>query len=78
MADFPKERLHAALPPEHPAHATVDELGLEIEKSEPSSSAIKERVGVLRSIPELEATIANWWDNPVTQRVIDDLVKIGL
>jgi len=29
-------------------------------------------------VRELEATIANWWDSPTTQRIIFDLTEIGL
>jgi hypothetical protein len=29
-------------------------------------------------VRELEAVAANWWDSPITQRIIADLTQIGL
>ena len=75
---LPIEELHAALPDEHPAHATIDELHAEIQAPKPNPDAIAQRVGSLRALPELEATVANWWDHPVTQRFISYLGQIGL
>jgi hypothetical protein len=75
---LPSEDLHAALPDEHPAHETIDELHAEMQAPEPSAEAIHRHVGTLRRLPELEATIANWWDSPQTQRFIANLGQIGL
>jgi hypothetical protein len=74
----PRERLHAALPQEHAAHATIDELHAEVGKGSPSRRAIEKHVGALRALPELEAIVANWWDDPKTQRFIANLGQIGL
>jgi len=70
--------LHASLPPEHPAHATIDELHAELGKSAPDRRSIEAHVGRLRSVPELEAAIATWWESPPTQRFIANLSQIGL
>jgi hypothetical protein len=74
----PRDELHAALPGEHGAHATIDDLHAEVESSKPDPNAIERHVGALRGLPELEATVANWWDSPVTQRFIANLGQIGL
>jgi hypothetical protein len=75
---LPAEDLHAALPEEHPAHDTIDRLHAEIASPKPNAQQIHKHVGALRSLPQLEATIANWWDDPKTQRFIGNLGQIGL
>ena len=76
--DLPREQLHAALPEGHEAHETIDRLHEEIASEAPRSTSIRGHVGALRSLPELEATIANWWDDPKTQRFVSYLGQIGL
>jgi hypothetical protein len=78
LATFPAERLHEALLSSHEAHATIDQLRAELGKAAPSGEAVKRHVSALRSVPELEAVIANWWDSPITQRIVFDLTQIGL
>jgi hypothetical protein len=73
---FPREDLHAALPTEHDAHATIDQLHSEVEGPAPDPRSIEQHVGHLRALPELEATIALWWENPNTQRFIANLGQI--
>jgi len=75
---LPREDLHAALPPGHAAHATIDKLHGELERSAPDRRSIEAHVGRLRSVPELEAGIATWWESPPTQRFISNLSQIGL
>ena len=75
---IPREDLHAALPEEHSGHPAIDELHGEVEAERPNRRAIEQHVGRLRAIPELEALVANWWDDPNTQRFVGDLGQIGL
>ncbi|HZZ00738.1 MAG TPA: hypothetical protein VFE36_14315 [Candidatus Baltobacteraceae bacterium] len=75
---LPIEAMHAALPGEHPAHATIDALHTAVRSPKTDARTIEGHVGSLRSIPELEATVANWWDAPATQRFIAYLGQIGL
>ena len=75
---LPVEKLHEALPEEHPAHATIDDLHAELRASNPDPPPNGKHVGALRTLPELEATVANWWDSPTTQRFIANLNQIGL
>jgi hypothetical protein len=75
---LPREALHAALPHEHAAHTTIDRLHGEIESRSPNRHSIERHVGALRALPELEASIANWWEDPRTQRFIANLSQIGL
>lgn len=75
---FPRESLHAALPQDHAAHGTVDELHTEIARPQPNPRTIQRHVGTLRGVPELEAIVSNWWDDPKTQRFVATLGQIGL
>ena len=76
--ELPHEDLHAALPEQHPAHATSDRLRDEIQSPKPRRPAIEEHVGTLRALPELEARVATWWESPSTQRFMWNLSQIGL
>jgi len=75
---LPVEDLHGALPDEHPAHAAIDDLHAAVREPKPDARAIERHVGSLRRVPELEATLANWWDAPATQRFISYIGQIGL
>jgi hypothetical protein len=75
---LPHQHLHAALPQAHSAHATIDQLRAEIESAAPNRQTIEGHVRTLRALPELEAAVANWWDDPKTQRFIAYLSQIGL
>jgi hypothetical protein len=75
---LPVEKLHDALPDEHPAHTTIDDLHAAVSAPNPDAQAIGQHVGALRGIPQLEAMVANWWDSPSTQRFISNLGQIGL
>lgn len=73
-----REQLHTALPDEHAAHSTIDDLHSEISADAPDRRSIEHHVGILRAFPELEAIVANWWDDPRTQRFIATLGQIGV
>ncbi len=75
---LPLENLHAALPTEHEAHETIDRLHAEMHGEAPDRRSIETHVERLRALPELEAAIANWWDDPQTQRFVANLGQIGL
>ena len=78
LASFPAEALRGAVPPSHHARASIDRLEDELAKGRPNRKSLEQHVSALRSVRELEATIANWWDSPTTQRIIFDLTEIGL
>ncbi|HEY9086467.1 MAG TPA: hypothetical protein VIN40_11115 [Candidatus Tyrphobacter sp.] len=75
---LPEDDLRAALPHGHTAHATIDRLRDELESPSPDRRSIETHVTHLRSLPELAAIIANWWDDPETQRFIATLNSMGL
>lgn len=75
----PSDEMHAALSDaSHPAHATIDRLHEEVRRANPDRAEIEGHVAQLRALPEVEATIANWWDSPTTQRFLWNLSQIGL
>lgn len=81
MADhppLPHDDLQSALGEGHPERATVERLRAELGSAKPDRAAIEEHVHRLRSIPELAAIVANWWDDPATQRFISNLSATGL
>jgi hypothetical protein len=75
---LPHEDLHAALPEGHDAHATVDALHAEMQKPAPDRGSVEQHVAHLRLIPELEATVVAWWEDPRVQRIVADLGQIGV
>jgi hypothetical protein len=78
LGSFPDRELRESLPASHSAHASIDPLRDELAKPAPSRAAIEQHVGVLRSVRELEARVANWWDSPAVQEMVFNLTEIGL
>ncbi len=78
QSDLPRERLHAALPAGHAAHAAIDELHAHLQSDAPDRGTVERHVGTLRAIPELEAIVGNWWDSPKVQRFVAMLSQVGL
>jgi hypothetical protein len=78
ISSFPAAELHAAAGESHPARQTIGALQAELERPSPNRATIEQHVGALRSVRELEAIVANWFDSPVIQRIIADLTQIGL
>jgi hypothetical protein len=75
---LPIDELHDALPEGHAAHEAIDQLHAELRGPAPNAQAIAGHVRRLRALPEIEAKIVNWWDDPKTQRFIANLGQIGL
>jgi hypothetical protein len=75
---MPLRELHAALPADHAAHATIDDLHAQLTSTSPDAQSIARHVGHLRTLPELQAIVANWWDSPQTQRIVAGIGQIGL
>jgi len=74
----PYDELRAALGDDADAAGSVDALHAELSAKAPNRSAVEHHAGVLRGIPVLEARIANWWDDPNTQRWVKALSDAGL
>jgi hypothetical protein len=78
LQSLPREKLHAALPADHAAHAKIDELHTHLQSDTPDRGTVERHVNALRAIPELEAIVVNWWDSPKVQRFIAMLSQVGL
>lgn len=74
----PYDELRAAVGDDPAASRRVDALHAAMHADEPDPSAVRQHAGVLRGIPVLEARIANWWDDPNTQRWVKALSDAGL
>jgi hypothetical protein len=74
----PYEDLRAAVGDDPHAAGSVDALRAALHADEPDAAAVREHAGVLRGIPVLEARIANWWDDPNTQRWLKAIGDAGL
>ena len=74
----PYEELRAAAGPDAAATQSVDALHAELHSEKPNPAAVQRLADLLRAIPLLEARIANWWDDPNTQRWVKALADAGL
>ena len=74
----PYDELRAAAGTDPEVARSVDALQAELHSDRPDPEAVQQHAGVLRGIPVLEARIANWWDDPSTQRWVKALSDAGL
>ena len=72
------DELRSALGDHPEGHAAVDALHAELHADEPDRGAVAAHASRLRGIPVLEARIANWWDDPNTQRWVKAITDAGL
>jgi hypothetical protein len=76
--DLPYDELHAAIGSDAEARASLEALRTHVEHSSPDPSAVQTHVDALRGVRDVEARIANWWDDPKTQLWIKGLTDAGL
>jgi hypothetical protein len=74
----PYDELRAAAGPDAQAAQSVEALRAELHAPEPDPAKVERHANVLRGIPVLEARIANWWDDPNTQRWVKAITDAGL
>lgn len=74
----PYEDLRAAAGSDADARAQVDALHAEMHAAEPNPAAVEEHASRLRGVGVLEARIANWWDDPNTQRWVKAISDANL
>ncbi len=74
----PYDELRAALGDQTEGHSALDDLHTALHASEPQGAHVRSSVDRLRTIPVLEARIANWWDAPSTQHWLKMLNDAGL
>jgi len=74
----PYDELRSALGEHTEGHAALDDLQAELHDAAPQAAHVSASVARLRTIPVLEARIANWWDAPRTQNWLKILSDAGL
>ena len=74
----PYDELNAAVADDPQATQSVEALRAQLNAEKPDAAAVEQHAGLLRGIPVLEARIANWWDDPDTQRWVKAITDSGL
>lgn len=74
----PYDELRAAAGEDAQANASVDALHAELHSGSPDPANVTRQANFLRAIPVLEARIANWFDDPNTQRWVKAITDAGL
>jgi hypothetical protein len=74
----PYDELRAALGDAHESVPSVDALRDALTADTPDAATVAEHAARLRGIPVIEARIANWWDDPDTQRWVKALTDAGV
>jgi hypothetical protein len=74
----PYDELKAAVGDDAQAQASVDALHDELHSGSPDPANVARQANFLRAIPVLEARIANWFDDPNTQRWVKAITDAGL
>jgi hypothetical protein len=75
---LPYDELHAAIGDDPAARRELDALRANLEGSQPDPVRVRGHVDALRGVRDVEARIANWWDDPRTQNWIMVLTDAGL
>jgi hypothetical protein len=75
---LPYDELRHAVGDDPSAQGELDALHAHLAASEPDPARIRGHVDALRGVRDAEARIANWWDDPVTQRWIKAISDAGL
>lgn len=74
----PYDEFRSALGDHPEGHAALDDLHASLHDPQPAAHQVAASVERLRTIPVLEAILANWWDSPRTQNWLKILADAGL
>ncbi len=75
---LPYDELHAAIGSDPVARRELDALRERLAEPAPDPVQVARHVDALRGVHDVEARIANWWDDPATQRWIMAITSAGL
>jgi hypothetical protein len=75
---LPYDELHAAIGDDPAARQELDALRAHLDEPQPDPARVRGHVNALRGVRDVEARIANWWDDPATQNWIMVLTDAGL
>jgi hypothetical protein len=76
--ELPYDELKAALGDDAVGKARLDALRAHVDHATPDPAEVQTHVDALRGVRDVEARIANWWDDPKTQIWIKGLTDAGL
>jgi hypothetical protein len=74
----PLEELRSALGDHAEGLAATEALHASVTHEAPDAAQINEHADRLRSIPEAEAIVANWYESEAVQRFLLNLTNAGL
>ena len=74
----PYDDLRDELGDDPAAARALEALHDELHAPAPERASVEQHVDILRGIRTIEARIANWWDDPVTQQWVKSLSDTGL
>jgi hypothetical protein len=75
---LPYDELHAAIGDDPGARRELEGLRANLEGPTPDAARVQGHVDALRGVRDVEARIANWWDDPETQRWVMFVTDAGL
>ena len=75
---LPYDDLRSAIGDDPAARRELDALFQHVQSTQPDPQVVKGHVDSLRGVRDIEARIANWWDDPVTQRWVKAIGDVGL
>jgi len=75
---LPYDELHAAIGADPAARIELDALREHLAHPTPDPARLQGHVDALRGVHDAEARIANWWDDPETQRWVMTISSAGL
>lgn len=75
---LPYDDLRSAVGNDPAMQRELDALLLHLNAAKPDAELVKGHVDALRGVRDVEARIANWWDDPQTQRWIKAIGDAGL
>ena len=75
---LPYDELHAAIGEDPAARRELAGLRANLEGPAPDAVRVRGHVDALRGVRDVEARIANWWDDPETQRWVMFVTDAGL
>lgn len=75
---LPYDELDAAIGTDQAARTELDALRAHLDDPEPAPAQVRRHVDALRGVRDIEARIANWFDDPETQRWFMTISDAGL
>lgn len=76
--NLPYDELHAAIGDDAAARSELEALRAHLDHPTPDPAQLAGHVDALRGVHGVEARIANWWDDPETQRWVMTITSAGL